>query len=112
MLHVLQGSAASSHGDRYVLEGATIDEILLAANLLLVKHGFVVAMPGEWESPAEFRVRLGISRSHFQRRMRQTKFRPQVDLDVGPTGRLLRIRSNAVFDKWMLGTSRRQKSAS
>lgn len=77
------------------------EEVVTWCVMLLVREGFVVEQPGAWESRGEFCGRLGISVSKFKRRMRRSKYRPQVDLDLGPTGRLIRLRSNAVFDAWM-----------
>jgi len=82
-------------------------EAITWAVMLLVKEGFVVEPPGRWETRREFCARLGISVWRFKRRMRYTKLRPQVDLDVGPSGRLLRLRSNRAFDRWMAHGSRK-----
>lgn len=89
---------------QYVLLGSTLDELLMAATMLLTRHGFEVGMagePGRWESRAEFCRRIGISASHFKRRMRRRAHAPEVEEERGPTGRLVRLRSNERFDDWM-----------
>jgi hypothetical protein len=86
---------------QHVLSGSTHEELLMAAAMFLQKEGFVVEMPGAWETREEFCARVRVSVSHFKRRMERRKFAPQVDLETGPSGRLIRLRSNAAFDDWM-----------
>ncbi len=76
----------------------------------LLKRGYVVEMPGEWEKPGEFCDRIGISVRTFQRHVR-SKWRPQVDIEEGPNGRINKVRSNKLFDDFMRKHGSRQKTA-
>jgi hypothetical protein len=63
-------------------------------------------MPGKWENTAEICKRLKISRSKFARRWeRYAKAQPE-DVQVGPSGRLLAIRSNPALDVFLIGPKR------
>jgi hypothetical protein len=65
-----------------------------------------VTLPGKWESPAEVCKRLKISRSKFARRWkRYAKAKPE-DVQLGPTRRLIAIRSNPALDVFLIGSKR------
>lgn len=60
---------------------------------------------GEWETGEEFCARTGIADRTFRRRLEgDRRFMPiGVEIEEGPTGRLIRFRSHAVFEKWIRG---------
>jgi hypothetical protein len=94
---------------RLTLQGNTPDELAADAVNYLLQRGYVVEMPGDWETPTELCRRIGISPRTFDRRMKDRRFMPQVDLDERG-GRIMRLRSNSVFDKWIRPKRRRPSS--
>lgn len=86
---------------RLSLQGSTEAELASQAVDFLLQRGYVVEMPGAWESQQDFCARIGLSPRQLRRRLRRRKFMPQVDLDEGPNGRLIRLRSNSAFESWV-----------
>ena len=79
------------------------DEQINAAIDLLRRHGYSVELPKHLhrlESPGEFRIRLSISTTHFMRRIEAPDC-PAFFADRGPSGRILRLRSNPDLDGFM-----------
>jgi hypothetical protein len=59
---------------------------------------------GEWETQEEFCERTGIADRTFRRRMEDRRFMPMgIELEEGPSGRLVRLRSHLIFEKWVRG---------
>lgn len=69
----------------------------------LVGRGYVVEIPGEWETRKAFCDRLDVSESAFDRRMEQARRIPSLPrppIDQGPDGRLVRLRGHSAFDAY------------
>lgn len=62
-------------------------------------HGYGIYRLGEWEAPRVFCERVGISPSTLARKMKSRKC-PEVEVERGPSGRLLRILSNPAFEQF------------
>ncbi len=78
------------------------DEKVNAAIDLLRENGYSVLRAGDfhWETPGEFRSRLGVSTAHFDRRVKAPSC-PHFLAERGPSGRILKLRSNPDFETWM-----------
>jgi hypothetical protein len=88
---------------RYSLHGASEEDLVAQAIDLLRRLGYAVERSGIWETVAEFCRRTGISGRTLRRRLQRRKFMPPVDLDEGPTGRLIRLRATSHFEAWLRG---------
>lgn len=71
----------------------------------LVLHGWMVVPPEaltafEWEGTGEYKKRLGISHSHFARRL-EHPLCPKFECIKGPKGTIRKLRSNFDLDKHM-----------
>ncbi len=78
------------------------DEQINAAIDLLRGNGYSVLLGGDfhWETPGEFRSRLHVSTAHFDRRVKDPLC-PHFLAGRGPSGRILKLRSNPDFEAWM-----------
>lgn len=92
---------------KHILFGNTDEELQMQAVMFLATRGIVVSMPGAWETPGEFCVRVGISCRHFSRVFR-SRWAPQIQSERGITGRLIRVRSTPEFDAYAQQRSRRR----
>ena len=80
-----------------------LDSQINGAIDLLRQHGYSVTLPPHLhrlETPGEFRTRLGISTMRFARCLVATGC-PEFFSEKGPSGRILRLRSNPDFDAFM-----------
>ena len=80
----------------------TDDEQINAAIDLLRVNGYSVLLAGgfHWETPGEFRFRHQVSTAHFDRRVKAPPC-PHFLALRGPSGRILKLRSNPDFEEWM-----------
>lgn len=85
------------------------DEADLEAKCLqfLESRGVFVELPRDWEKPLEFCERLDVSRRTLSRCL-DSKWKPAIQVERSPKGRLLRLRSNAQFDRY--ASARRAKN--
>ena len=82
-----------------------IDQQINDAIDLLRQHGYSVTLPPHLhrlETPGEFRTRLGISTMRFACGMAAPGC-PEFFCEQGPSGRILKLRSNPDFDAFMQG---------
>ena len=80
-----------------------LDGRINAAITLLRENGYSVDLPKHLhrlETPGEFRTRLQISTTHFMRRL-ATQGCPEFYRECGPSGRILKMRSNPDLDAFM-----------
>jgi hypothetical protein len=82
--------------------GASPNEIDQMMIQRLRSRGFIVGKSGPTETAKHICARLGISTSKFRRRRKRRPPNPS-DVDLGPTGRLIGIRSNLEYDKFLVG---------
>lgn len=89
----------------YLIQGRTQEELLQQATDVLLQAGFTVGMaPGQWETCSQVRHRLRIPRRTWAHKIARKwlgKVLREEDIERGPSGRILRIRSNAEFEHWM-----------
>lgn len=52
------------------------------------------------ETPSQFCERLDISKEHFRRRTGDAEC-PEFEKEAGPSGRIIKLRSNPQFEQWM-----------
>lgn len=81
------------------LEAQSIPELERVAAEFLQHQGYVVTQWKDWETPTEFYKRIGICHMTFDRRL-NAAHRPPVEVKRGPTGRIIQICSNELFDKF------------
>lgn len=62
----------------------------------------------EWEATMNFRKRLGISHSHFARRL-EHPLCPKFERQTGPKGNITRLRSNFDLDRHMMKVPRERR---
>lgn len=83
------------------VQGTTPDEIDTWCIKRLRDRGFIVEPRGDWETPSKLCRRLKISRSKLRRRWKRYP-RPQAsDVQLGPKGRVIMLRSNPVLDLFL-----------
>jgi hypothetical protein len=63
----------------------------------LREQGYFVEFPRNWETAADFCRRVGITRKSLGEQF-QHRSAPKVDVQRGPTGRLIAIASNTRFE--------------
>ncbi|MGI9172535.1 MAG: hypothetical protein ACR2F0_04400 [Chthoniobacterales bacterium] len=84
-----------------VITGVSQDEINEWCVTRLRARGYAVDRSGKWETPRELCERLGISKSKLRRRWGRYP-RPQTrDVQTGPSGRLVMLRSNSILDAFL-----------
>jgi hypothetical protein len=72
----------------------------------LREQGYFVEFPRKWETCVEFRRRVGITAKSLSEQLRHPSA-PRVDVQRGPSGRLVAIASNSRFETFC----RRHKKA-
>ena len=88
----------------FLIHGRTKEEFLSQAVDALLAEGFTVGMPSHWETSQELRKRLCIPRRTWVRKL-SNRFLSRVlapaDIERGPSGNIMQIRSNDAFEKWV-----------
>jgi AraC-like DNA-binding protein len=64
-----------------------------------------------WESPNDLCDRMGISPSTLQRRLKSSSC-PEADIERGPSGRLIRLRSNPSLEEFLQTSKANQNETS
>jgi hypothetical protein len=88
----------------FLIHGRTKEEFLSQAVDALLAEGFTVGMPSHWEKSAALRQRLGVTERTWARKLASrflSRVLPPADIERGPTGRIIQIRSNEEFEKWV-----------
>jgi hypothetical protein len=82
---------------------ANDEEIDLFCIRRLESRGYLIESAGPWETRSQICHRLCISESKFDRRIERFP-RPKVsEIEIGPAGRLIRLRSNPPLDRFLKG---------
>lgn len=85
-----------------ILQGRDRNEMMSKVKDWLATQGYGIHQLKAWEKPIDFCSRLGISSYTLYRRMKSQAC-PEVELDRGPSGRLLLLRPTAEFERYCLG---------
>ena len=90
-----------------VFRAATPEAIDNSCAQRLRSRGWTVFRPPGWETFAQLRKRLGISRPTFHRRM---KARRELGIEVyrGQSGRVIKVKSNPVADGFLRSAIRKR----
>jgi len=80
-----------------------VDKLCIAR---LQSRGYVVTTLGQWETRSAICKRLNISRKKFTNRLKRYPKLGPGEVQRGPSGRLLAVRSNPTLDCFLVGPKR------
>jgi hypothetical protein len=85
-----------------ILQARDRNEMLSKVSSWLKSQGYGIHQTKAWEKPIDFCSRLDISSYTLNRRLKN-KACPEVEIERGPSGRLLLLRPTSEFEKFCLG---------
>ena len=87
---------------------ATINDWVKFAFWLLTSSGYAVAPPGKPETIGQLNKRLGIGHNRIYLALKRPHC-PFVDIERTKTGRIIVIRSNKIFEEFVMRNHRRDR---
>jgi hypothetical protein len=88
-----------------ILQARDRNEMLSKVKDWLNSQGYGIHLTKGWEKPVDFCSRLEISSYTLNRRLKN-KACPEVDIERGPSGRLLLLRSTSELERFCLGNKK------